>query len=205
MQNHFTLSVFNHVTKIPLYLILILLFAGCSSTPVVNTDYNPALNYNKLKTYNWHERKMPLQINPKINNTLFEDRVRNAIASELQQKNFTISKKPDFQVTFNVTVQRKMEARTTTSGMSYHRPVWPGAVVTETQIREYNEGALIIDILSADGKNLIWRGTTQKRITGQTTPEERIKTINLAVAKILSNFPPPSKDKLQQKLQEQGF
>lgn len=62
------------------------------------------------------------------------------------------------------------------------------AATTTVDVHEYKEGSLVIDLVDAERKALIWQGvgtsTLKKKSNGR---EERI---NEAVSKILAAYPP---------------
>jgi hypothetical protein len=69
--------------------------------------------------------------------------------------------------------------------------VWgPSIQGQEVKTTQYEQGTLMLDILDSTSKQLIWRGTAQAEIYPNQSPKDREKTINKAVGKILSDFPP---------------
>ena len=78
----------------------------------------------------------------------------------------------------------------------YYRPyAWgPGFSGTTTyNVYDYKDGSLIIDIVAASNKQLLWQGTGNKEIDKPSKdPDHDIAEV---VAKILSNFPPAAKNK----------
>ena len=59
------------------------------------------------------------------------------------------------------------------------------------QVHQYQEGTLILDVVLASTKELIWRGTARGVIDPDPTPEQRTELVNNAVRQVLQNFPPP--------------
>ena len=64
------------------------------------------------------------------------------------------------------------------------------AVGTGNSVREYEEGALVIDLLDPATGDLLWRGTGTQRYREYTDPEKTSRDIDLLVEKILDQFPP---------------
>jgi hypothetical protein len=60
-------------------------------------------------------------------------------------------------------------------------------------VTSYTEASLILDIVDTKIKELVWRGIGIKAIETNKSPEERTKTIDEAVEKILGEYPPPTK------------
>ena len=59
-----------------------------------------------------------------------------------------------------------------------------------TQMRQYTEGSLILDIVDARTNHALWRGTATARLIEKVKPEERERRINEAVQELLKKFPP---------------
>lgn len=61
---------------------------------------------------------------------------------------------------------------------------------TQTTVREYEVGTLIIDLVDNKTTKLIWRGSVADTIRDKNTPEERVQIINQAVGSVMANYPP---------------
>jgi hypothetical protein len=66
---------------------------------------------------------------------------------------------------------------------------WGGGMTTTT-VRTYTEGTLILDVIDGERNELIWRGSASKTIDEMDSPEQREKTVQEAVGKLLKDFPP---------------
>ena len=66
---------------------------------------------------------------------------------------------------------------------------WGGGMTT-TSVRTYTEGTLILDVVDRENNELVWRGSASKTIDEMESPEQRVKTVQSAVAKLLKDFPP---------------
>ncbi len=54
-------------------------------------------------------------------------------------------------------------------------------------------GQLDIDMYESAKKELVWRCTASKTIDPKAKPEKQQKNLTKAVAKLLKNYPPPTK------------
>lgn len=170
---------------------------ACSGI-AVDHDYDPSADFASLQTWAWlpHAGKSG---DPRLDNALLDSRIRAAVESELAAKGYTraSSGKPDFQVTYHVSVEGKLDVDTVYRDyprggygrVGYRRGGWG---YTETRVREYDEGTLLIDVLHAGSGALLWRGSGVATVQEESTPEKRTKRINAAVKKILERFPPNS-------------
>jgi len=178
-------------------LVLSALTLACSGI-VVDSDYDPSADFTQLRTWSWlpHAGKSD---DPRLDNALLDSRIRAAVKSELDTKGYTLatSGTPDFQVTYHVSVEGKLDVNTVYRDyprggygrVGHHRGGWGYA---ETSVREYDEGTLLLDVLQSGSGALLWRGSGVATVREESSPENRTKRINAAVKKILERFPPNS-------------
>jgi hypothetical protein len=179
------------------FLALSALTLACSGIRV-DHDYDPSADFASLQTWAWlpHAGRSG---DPRLDNALLDSRIRAAVESELAAKGYTraSSGEPDFRVTYHLSVEGKLQVDTVYRDyprgrygrVGYRRGSWGH---TETRVREYDEGTLLIDVLQAESGALLWRGSGVATVRQESTPEKRTKRINTAVEKILERFPPNS-------------
>jgi hypothetical protein len=167
-----------------LALILGLGIAGCSGIKV-STDYNEEFDFSRFKTFDWvGQRATPLR-DPLIDTALIERRVKRAVEQELAIKGYerAPADEPDFLIAYHLGTQSQVDVST----CGYHYPTSPHCWGREIDAYTYTEGTLILDFISPDNSELVWRGTASGAIHD---PEQVESTINAAVRKILKSFPP---------------
>lgn len=184
---------------------LILLFAvmalSACSTLKTNWDYNPDVNFTQFTTFAWATAAN--DGSQYHLDGLMDARVRRAINTDLSKRGLTkVSQdKAQLLVNYLTKVDTQLDVNTFTNYYGYnpyypyYAPGWGwGApmmpAVTQTQVREYNVGTLIIDLVDAKTKALVWRGSASDIVKDRKTPEERTVFINKVVADILSHYPP---------------
>ena len=167
-----------------LILVMALLIGLASCSPIsVKTDYDREADFANYKTYRWLRTREGKPMTAK--NPLMAKRMRRAIEGELSAKGYHLveDEKPDFLVAFYSGVRNKVDV--TTYGYRYGRwGRWRGTAVA---VDRYKEGTLIIDIIDSNEKELVWRGWASGTVEN---PNKAQETINKAVAKLLSKFPP---------------
>ena len=161
---------------------------GCS-TISVNSDYDRSVNFEGLRTYDWLPESQEKQHSPQVENTLVKSRVRRAVERELDKKGYRkVSEAPDFYLAYHTAVQKKVDVQTVPA--AGRRGRWGGAY---TDVYEYDEGTLILDIVSPGKQELMWRGTAKAVMDWKDDPDTKTEKINEAVGKILERFPPKPK------------
>ena len=164
---------------------------GCSSISV-HHDYDAAANWASYKTFDWIEQPMdPAGGNAqdaRAQNSLLAKRIMNAVNAQLAQRGmYRDIQNPTLLLAYHTGVQSKVDVTNYGYSYGYGYYGWQGSNV---DVYQYNEGTLIIDLIDASTKELVWRGVAQKTLADNPRPEQIDKTINDAVAKIFQKYPP---------------
>jgi hypothetical protein len=173
-------------------LILGLSLAGCSAF-TINTDYDPGASFLELRTYDWAPAETEAPKDPRVENDLLEARVHDAVDAELSARGYSQvaeGEAADFWVTYHAGVEAKIDVTTIQQAYPYYRGYSRWGGYSETYVRNYDEGTLILDVIDPETDRLIWRGSAQAQVNDRSTPEKREKRVRDAAAAILDRFPP---------------
>ncbi|MBB1269275.1 DUF4136 domain-containing protein [Shewanella sp. SR44-3] len=177
-------------------LIAAALFSLTACTSLSTSyDYDPEISFAQYKSYSWVEKK--------VDNTsyhldgLMDQRVKLAVANELALRGFkqVPASEADVLVNYLTKVDKKIDVDTFSTDFGYnpfYGPRWgvAGTVHTQTVVREYEIGTLIVDLIDNKTAKLVWRGTVADTINDRDTPQEKIININLAISAMMKNYPP---------------
>lgn len=169
--------------------LLALALADCSSVRI-DTDYDPNADFSALRSYAWLAETQPPTGDPRIDSALVDARIRGAVDAQLAERGLVEvdASRADFLVAYHVAVERRLDVQTIYR--SYGRAGWGGAGYSDTVVRDYEEGTLLIDFLRPRTGDLLWRGSAQARLREQRTPEARDAYAQMIVGKILAAYPP---------------
>jgi len=169
---------------------LVVLAVGCAPTLKVETDFDPGANFSDYKTFNWKEVTIPGDA--LADNSILKNVVKSAIQEEMTKKGFRLQEGggADLVVVFHGRRQYSAEI-TNWRAYGWYNPWW-GPYGGYTTVSTYREGTLVIDIVDAKKKQLVWRGLGTKSIEGYTDSEKRNRMIKNAITKIFNKFPPKS-------------
>jgi hypothetical protein len=165
----------------------------------VSEDYEPGTDFSGYRTFDWFPGGRAASGNPEVDNPFLDRRVRDALVRELGSRGFikVEDRTPDFFVNYHVSVREKVSS----SGISLGTGVgsWGssggvGVGVSTPSVRTYEEGTLVIDVLDAESKRLVWRGTGSQAVKSSPKPEETTAAVDRAVAAIVAQFPPGRED-----------
>ena len=175
--------------KIPLALLAVAI-AGLTacSTLQTSTDYKPGTDFAKYKTFAFKDTE-------DIKNTILVDRIKAAISAQLTAKGLTRSDdNPDLWVVAHPRLSKQTQINTYNTGWGYGYYGWRGGMGTTTStVEEIPVGTLVVDLVDAKAKEMVWRGTASKTLDESASPQEREKNLNEAMAKLFEGFPPKPK------------
>jgi hypothetical protein len=177
--------------------LCLLLLGGCASGPTVRTNVDPAVDFSRFTTFAFMQ---PLSTDRAgyqsfVSQQLIVSAERELVARGLRRTDAD----PDLLVNFSADLDQRLRVTQTPSTFhgrqfNHHRrgfySAWP--TYQQTQIRQYTQGTLGIDVVDAARRQLVWEGFAIGRITQQTT-DNLGPALDAAVTDIFRDFPLPAK------------
>jgi hypothetical protein len=164
--------------------VLLVVMTADALAQQVQTDYDKHANFAQYKTYSWKKIK--------VNNQLWEPRIKDAVDSQLAAKGWRrVDDGGDVTLTAIGTtrIQRTLDTFYNGFGGGWR---WRGFGSTSTTtVHDYQEGTLVVDMFDTQSKQLIWRGDAADMVSGNADKNE--KKLNKAVEKMFKKFPPQEK------------
>lgn len=173
-----------------IFLFLCACVVSCVSHPTIRTDRDPEANLAAYRTFVFFE---PLTTDQKGYSTLLSARLRDATRRELQKRGYRYDESaPDLLVNFNVNIHERQELRVMPRYSYYDYRyglygAWPG-FPEEFYSVTYAEGTLIIDLVDAQRRQLVWQGLATGRITDAVLKNPGT-AVERAVAEIFAKYP----------------
>ena len=167
-----------------LLLITESLLLAAAAWASVSTDYDHKVNFANLKTYSWGKVQTA--------NSIWDDRVKSAIDSQLAAKGWT-QVPSGGDVVVNAFGKAHSEQTLNTFYNDFGGWRWGGFGDSTTTTDTYKVGTLVVDMFDANSKNLIWRGSSSDTLS--SNPEKNTKKLDSEVHKMFEHFPPNSSRK----------
>lgn len=169
----------------------IAVLAAACSTLETSADYDRATNFSTYKTYAWKETEP-------IPNQLLEQRIKSAVETTLNGKGLRKAPDgtdPDLWVVPHTRLNKQTQINTYNTGWGYGWGWGYGAGMgtTTSTVSEIPVGSLIVDLVDAGKKQLVWRGTASKTLDPDSSPEKKDQNIREAVDKMFAGYPPSGK------------
>lgn len=174
-------------------IAIMIICCSCESSMKVSSDYDRAVDFKKYKTFSVYQNESIHDAISQLN----QQRILAAVRNEMITKGFQESAdNPDLLVNVVAVLKDRVAVTANTNYYGYggvYRPYYwgTGGMVSGTtnyDVQHYKDGSLIIDIIDAQTKNLVWQGIGNREIDAPLKdPETRVpKGIN----SIMAAFPP---------------
>ncbi len=159
--------------------LAMLTLTGCPGASV-HTDYDHHVNFSQFKTFSF--------AHVQTDNPLYEQRIKDEVTKDLQSKGLSLAPSGgDLEVTAVGAAHTEKEYQTfyNNPGFGYFYGGFGG--IQATTVRHYRVGTLVMDMYNGQNKNLVWRGTVSRGVSGSA--DENTGKLDDAIDVMLKNFP----------------
>jgi hypothetical protein len=123
---------------------------------------------------------------PMLVNSITYRRVRAALRSALENRGYQYAEEgASLDVAYYATTRQKLDVQNWDYGYRWRR--FPRE---RTEVTEYTEGTVIVDVVDPSTHSLLWRG--QGRASVSDDPDEYAKQLEDAISAIVAKFPAPT-------------
>jgi uncharacterized protein DUF4136 len=151
----------------------------------VNYDYDRAADFSEFKTYAWVR-------GTELNDELNHKRIVRALDAQLATKGLSRiedARNADMVVAYHANFDQNLQINGYSSGFGGPRF---GNISGSATTHRVTTGTLVIDMMDAGTKTIVWRGVAERDLNPGASPEKREKDITKATEKIFKNYPPKS-------------
>ena len=167
----------------------------------VQSDFDPNADFSTLKTWAWPpdgpgQMKMALtkDDDPEVPRKRFEPVIVAAVEEAMAKKGFpkaAAGQQPDFLVAYfaliSMNTNSQVMGQFIPGTMEWGIPPFEGRTQS---LKIYEQGTLVLDVMSADGKKPIWRALARAELNRERADAERDKNVRGAVFDLVKEFPP---------------
>jgi Domain of unknown function (DUF4136) len=161
-----------------------LLMSAVALAQSVTYDYDKAADFSTFKTYAWVR-------GTNVPDELIHQRVVGSIDTQLAAKGLikaADAATADVLVAYHASFDKDLQITGFSSGWGPYR--FGGARSGTARAEEILVGTLVVDVVHARTKTIVWRGTAVKDVNVKASPEKRDKNIAKAAEKLFKHFPP---------------
>lgn len=172
----------------------------------VSSHVDRRIDFSRYRTYDWGPADaLPTGDARLDKSSFFRDHMQGEVEKQLAARGFQgpTSRRPDLLVHYHASINQRLDVNAADRSYGYdyddrygsgsgHRydscygyDDCRGGVIT------YEQGTLVVDIVDARTKKVIWRGWAQDSLEGVIDNPDRMgKKIHEAVARMMEQFPP---------------
>jgi len=168
--------------------------AGYAASPItVDSTSAPGTDFSRYKSYSWTDTREFR--NPVVKNFLVA-----AIDRQLQAKGLVLKDEgADLKVALHPRLSKEHVPSADTTGWDYGWGNFAGSIgdisvgMSARSVSDMTVGTLIVDLVDASKKEIVWRGIAKTPIDSEASAEKQQKLFDKAMQKLFAGFPPKKK------------
>jgi hypothetical protein len=153
----------------------------------VSSHIERGVNFQQYRTYDWGPADALPIGDPRLdNNPFFHDYLQGSVEKQLAAKGLvrSTSGDADLLLHYHASVNHRFEVHGVDRQNGYCY------ADCEPQVIEYEQGTLVLDVVDAETKKVVWRGWAQDSVEGIIDNQERLeRQIGEAVTRMMRRFP----------------
>ena len=171
-------------------LVLTAVIAACASAPTLKVGWDQHADFSKYKTWAWRP-------DGSIKDPVWAQRCRSVLGDELQKHGLT--EVPDVdRADLWAVVHARLSSETRVAsyapdwgyGWGPYGSAW---AYDDTIQYEVPVGTIVLDLVDAKQKQIVWRGRASGAIEANRTNEQREQKLISILQQLFNGFPPPAK------------
>lgn len=161
--------------------------AGCSSLSI-STDFDKTADFASYRTFTWKDTG-------ELKDSLWTKRIEGVFSDTLAAKGLKkVDSGGDLWVAAHPRLTKETQINTYNTGWGYGYGWYGygGMGTTTTTVTEIPVGTLMIDLVDAKKKELVWRGVASDTLNTDPnrTAEDREKKLREVAAQMFAGYPP---------------
>lgn len=148
----------------------------------VRSDHDSNVDFDAFERYRWVDGTL-------ADFPVVQERIESAVRAQLEAKGLSEdAAEPDVWVVTHAATENRVRLDAQKFGYGYR---WRNWGPTSVNFRDLEAGTLVVDLVDAETKELIWRGISVDTISPKAKKAEKSeKNIFKATEKLFESFPP---------------
>lgn len=169
-----------------LAVVVALALSGCASM-TVSSHVERGVSFTDYKTFDWGAPDNLPVGDPRLdNNPFFNDYLQGTVERRMAAKGYdrvAAGATPDVLIHYHANVHQRVDVYEADRQYDYN---YDGG----SQVVEYDQGTLVIDMVDTKTNKVIWRGWAQDTMTGIIDNQDRLeKQVDEGVTKMMLQLP----------------
>ena len=161
-------------------------FAACAAT-TANAYLSPGTSLAAYRTYAWGPDPASPTGDPRLdNNEIFDRHVRRGVETHMRRRGFAIeaADTADLLVHYHASMSQKIDVRALDQTSTLDHDNQDAARTV------YDEGTLVVDLIDARTRQLLWRGWVEGRLDGVIDGQRLMeRTVDDALEMVFKRLP----------------
>ncbi len=174
-------------------LPVLMLIAGCASSPRVTTEVDPSADFSAYRTFGFYA---PLALEGEGYATPTTEQIKAAARRQMEARGYAYREsEPDLWLNLNAYMQERTNVTSIpTVDYRYYYSYRARSYVAvphwrdRTEVRRYTEGTLNVDLVDRRRNSLVWEGIAVGRMS-RMTPDDRADRIESTMSEIFAHYP----------------
>lgn len=163
-------------------VILPLVMEACASTMSVSAHVDRAADFGRYRTYSWGPADALPAGDPRLDaGPRFKDQLQGEVDRQLALKGMTVAStgQPDLLIHYHAAVRERLDVSGLDQDYAY-----------AGEVRSYDAGTILLDVIDARTQRLIWRGWAQGALTDMLANDEVMTSrLRESVRRMLDQLP----------------
>jgi hypothetical protein len=165
--------------RVAVAVLLLAAGVGCASVKV-ESGWDENVDFSKFYTWSWRP-------DGSISDPVWAKRVQDVLADELALKKLApIDEDPDLWGVVHARLSSETEFVPLSPAWGY---AWGAWAAPDLEV-DVPIGTIIVDLVDARRKLLVWRGTATGALAGNQTNEQREEKLRAVLAQMFADYPP---------------
>lgn len=164
-------------------LAALVLLAGCASAPTTNVGWDRNVAFTNYHTWGWRP-------DGSINDPTWARRCQDVLSDQLRSdglKQVSLDQDPDLWAVMHVRLSAEAVVTPFDPNWGYAWGAWAPVDEYETEIPV---GTIVLDLVDARLKRIVWRGRAKDAIDPAKSNEAREEKLRSVLAELFANYPP---------------
>ncbi len=173
------------VRRIAAALAAALVLSCASSAPTIKVGWDEHADFSKYHTWAW-------KADGSIRDPVWAKRCQDVLSDQLQTDGLTqvdLSKNPDLWGVVHARLSSETVVTPFSPGWGY---AWGAWAPVETYTEQVPVGTIILDLVDARQKQIVWRGRANGAIQPGKSNEEREEKLIAILKEMFAGYPPAS-------------
>lgn len=171
-------------------LAAVLLTACAAPTPTIRSQTDPGANLSAYHTFGFFD-ELPGQQAPYT--SFVDQQIKDAITTEMQARGYRKEVSGQLLINFHRQSSEKVKVTQTAAPVGFYGYrrgfyTWGAGAAVTTDVQNYREGTLIVDVVDGAAKKLLWESVAVGRVTQKMLDNPK-PAIDEAVKQMFTEFP----------------